>query len=187
MKKFISWLITACLMFGLVCTPNAIAQDFDYDMSEESDNSLAVTYENLDGSEYAWADHTFHNAYFYHDTEKGKTVATIVFDSTTYLFDGWYENGQLLSDKIDFEFDFDSVDLNKLTAKLITRSILVGGAGFEGYDDGANLRVDPANQGKEAYDDKWGIYNPFNDSENEITAGYELYDWGFTVTAAKGI
>lgn len=186
MKRLFCCLLSIVLMLGLVCSPTAIAKDYDFDMSDEADCSLTVTYENLDGSAYEWANRTCHNAYYYQDDEKGKTVATISFDSTVYLFDGWYENGTLVSKDIDFEFDLNDINVDKLSAKLITRNILVGGSSFEGLENGANMRVDPANTGKDAYDDKWGIYNPFNDSANGITAGYELKDWNFGVTAASG-
>ncbi|MBO5232176.1 MAG: metallophosphoesterase [Clostridia bacterium] len=109
-------------------------------------------------------------------------TVTVDYDEmdTVNIFKGWYEGDKFLSNDTSYTLGAD-VDEHNVKAVILSRSVINGGLGFEGYKETTSLRVSPddadkALQNIAPFDDKWGqIYNSYqqeNDYAFDIKATY---------------
>ncbi len=96
-------------------------------------------------------------------------------------FLGWYEGEKLLSKEQHFTTS-SNVDFDSISAKILCKSVITGGLGFESYlANETSLRVDggvsQALENTPPFDDKWGqIYQSYQQED----------DWAFLIRATHG-
>ncbi len=163
----------------IVCVPTDSVQPV-------TDTGVSVSYINADGTAYAEADQmAAANIISLVDSANSTHTYQMNLDamSGAFAFQGWYDaTGALVSTSPNYSVALDALADTKLTAKVVCNNILVGAGGFEGYQDGEDLRVSPRNAGDNGepgtapYDGAWGVYNPYNDASNNMYKGYEGKD-----------
>jgi len=176
----------AYVALGIGYLYSGFVYDFDnIAVTGNFDEELPIKYENIDGSENTVSASTGNTAVLIKNNN-GTLTAKLDFCSFggSYIFKGWYENGELFSSDIECTFNAEDVDTSCLVAVIITLNVLEGDPGFEGYNDGETMRVQPTMQNTAPYSDKWGLYSSYSNSKGD--AGYENGDWPWTVKAFSG-
>lgn len=144
---------------------------------EPAPTSVPLKIVDADGNAHPFANHITASTSV---TDNGDDTYTLnaTFDDMDGVneFGGFYEGEKLLSTETTLTVD-DKVDLNKVTAKIVCRSVISGGLGFEGYENDTNLRVDPLGEGTPLYDDKWGV---------SYTSGYETETSSYKILSTYG-
>lgn len=132
-----------------------------------------IAYVNTDGTPYADAANLNAATAEITENDNGTNTVTLAFDSMDDLcsFLGWYNGDTFLGKDLSYTYDPEETDISKITAKIMCRNVLSGAAGFEGYANDTNMRVEPIATGVAPYSDKWGL--------NSGT--YETEDIGFYI------
>lgn len=73
-------------------------------------------------------------------------------------FEGWFDGETLLSTEETYTSTAD-VNADNVKAKIICRSVISGGLGFESYTENTSLKVEPEKVGTLPYDDRWGVWS----------------------------
>ena len=105
-------------------------------------------------------------------------------------FKGWYEDEKFLSNDTTYTLGTD-VDEHKVKAKMLCRSVITGGMGFESYKQTTNLRVSDTETNTNLenippFDDRWGqIYGSYQQASDyafDIKANYGELKTKYTPT-----
>ncbi|MBQ9920043.1 MAG: hypothetical protein IJO49_04380, partial [Clostridia bacterium] len=73
-------------------------------------------------------------------------------------FEGWFDGETLLSTEETYTSTAD-VNTDNVKAKIICRSVISGGLGFESYTEKTSLKVEPEKVGTLPYADRWGVWS----------------------------
>ncbi len=90
----------------------------------------------------------------------GTYTFTINYDAMEGVnsFEGWFDGETLLSTEETYTSTAD-VNAEDVKAKIICRSVISGGLGFESHTEKTSLAVQPEKQGTLLYEDKWGLWS----------------------------
>ena len=117
------------------------------------------------------------------ENQDGTYTIDILYDDMDSVneFLGWYIGDELLSTEQCYTTE-KGIALHSITAKILCKSVITGGLGFESYTDAqTSLRVDSGVSQNLPYtppfDDKWGqMYETYQQND----------DWVFSIKATNG-
>ncbi|MBQ7107841.1 MAG: tyrosine-protein phosphatase [Clostridia bacterium] len=117
----------------------------------------------------------------------GSNTFTLIYDDMDKVnaFMGWYDGETFLSPDLTYTADA-TVNKDNVKAKILCRSVISGGLGFESYKTSTSLRVDPKQSGTPPYNDRWGIWSNFTTDSTNSAPGYENIDWDFDIKTTVG-
>lgn len=117
------------------------------------------------------------------ENQNGTYTVEILYDDMDSVneFLGWYSGEKLLSDSLRYTTE-NGIDLHSISAKILCKSVITGGLGFESYTSPqTSLRVDSGVSqdlpNTPPFDDKWGqMYTSYQPND----------DWAFLIRATHG-
>ena len=148
---------------------------------EIPDNTIPVSVVDLNGNPHSSGDDipfTSHAA----NNGDGTYSLSIDYDSMDGVneFLGWYSGETLLSNEQNYTTG-KGMNFESISAKILCKSVITGGLGFESYKTETSMRVDngvhQALPNTPPFDDKWGqMYETYQQSD----------DWVFLIKATNG-
>ncbi len=152
-----------------------------------NNNEIKTVYTSLDGTDYTNAISAVHSSTITYNNNGTATAKINLFTyDGAYAFTGWYSGDRWLSSDTEYTFNTDEVDINTLTAKVLTLNTIDGDPGFESYSTDDDLRVSPSNSGVLPYNERWGIYSRYAAASRGFEVGYEKLDWSYLIKAFNG-
>ena len=145
------------------------------------DNTLPVMVVDVDGNPHSSGDDIPITSHAVNNGD-GTYSLSVDFDSMDGVneFLGWYSGEKLLSTSQNYTTQ-KGIAFESITAKILCKSVITGGLGFESYKSETSLRVDngvhQALPNTPPFDDKWGqMYETYQQSD----------DWVFQIKATNG-
>ena len=137
-----------------------------------------IVYLNTDGTPYADSANIGGAKIEITENSDGTETITLSYDKMDNVntFIGWYKGEELLEKGESFTYNPEETDISTLSAKIITRNVLMGAAGFESYSNNTSLRVEPVATGVLPYDERWGLIQGSN---------YEAENIGFYIKTTE--
>ncbi len=149
---------------------------------EIPDNAIPTTILDVDGNVHPSGDDISVTTKVT-ENPNGTYTIDILYDDMDSVneFVGWYRGEELLSTEQCYTTE-KGIDFNNITAKILCKSVITGGLGFESYTAAqTSLRVDSGVSQDLPYtppfDDKWGqMYESYQQND----------DWAFLIRATHG-
>ena len=137
-----------------------------------------IVYLNTDGTSYSDSSNLGLSKAEITQNEDGTETVTITYDKMDNVnsFIGWYKGEELLEKGESFTYNPKETDISGIAAKIVTRNLLTGAAGFEAFANDTSLRVEPVASGVLPSNDRWGLIQGSN---------YETENIGFYIKSTE--